>query len=166
MKLYTDGGCHGNQLKIKDRKMRIVVTDETGVVLLEKFKTGGSSNVAELWAIAEALVLMQNCNLNEIIEIHTDSKVAIAWSHGRIGTVDDPKSVHNLNVAILNVAITNVCEGRRVSIKWIPRAKNLAGIYIETHRIHYDIKPQFKTYSGKLRLDSFPSETSQATNAF
>ncbi len=57
MKIYTDGGCTGNQKVSNKRRMRIVVADETGIPLVEKTLQGGSNNIAELWAVAEALLL-------------------------------------------------------------------------------------------------------------
>ena len=127
MKLYTDAACD-NSLSIKERTMRIIVTDENGNVKVEKFKHGGSSNVGELWAICEAMFYAQSQSSNDL-EIFTDSKNSLAWikNGGAKSTVNDPESVGYLLSAICNLR----CNGLQAKITWVPREKNMAGIFIE-----------------------------------
>src|SRR5581483_7073623 len=128
MNLYTDGGCtNNNQSDMKKRKMIIAVSDEDGTILLDKTKEGGSNNVAELWAIAECLALMQSCGQEEVT-IHTDSQCAAAWvTKGRIGKhLNDRMTVIELLEAIRDLRFEV-----KTTIKWVPREHNLAGHYIE-----------------------------------
>lgn len=86
--------------------MKIVVTDETGIVLLEKSKKGGSNNIAELWAVAETMLFARSCGIPEV-HIYTDSKNTKAWLQGRIGKkLNDRVSVETLLTCIQNVAGT------------------------------------------------------------
>jgi ribonuclease HI len=131
MKLYTDGSCM-NQIDAdhKKRIMRIVVTDENGTVLVDKTKTGGSSNVAELWAVTEALLYVKNCEIpanQKIAEIFMDSQNNFAWLNGRVGhKINDKKAVSHLLTAV-----NRLREKVKLKLTWIPREENLAGIYLE-----------------------------------
>jgi ribonuclease HI len=128
MVLYTDGGCSGNdQLDLSKRKMVAVVSDEQGKILIDKHQNGGSNNIAELLAVKEALLW---CSVNKIanVEIRTDSMNNLAWVRGKkVGKkINDRDTVLALKTSI------DACRQQvNLSLKWIPRARNLAGHYIE-----------------------------------
>jgi ribonuclease HI len=125
--LYTDGGCSGNETKdVSKRRMVMVVTDESGLVLSERSSDGGSNNIAELEAIRDALLWAESNGESEI-EVRSDSKNNQAWVFGKIGQkLNDRDRVLKLRFEI---------EASRRSVllrlTWIPRASNLAGQYIE-----------------------------------
>ena len=112
------------------RVMRVLVTDENGTVLVDKRKRGGSNNVAELWAVTEALLYVKNCGLpadQKIADVFMDSTNNFAWIEGRVGdNINDEKSVSQLLTAI---------QGLRKKVKlkltWVPRKQNVAGIVLE-----------------------------------
>lgn len=126
MKFYIDGGCTNNQREPKDRQMRIVVADETGAVLVEKALPGGSNNIAELWAVAEALFFAKQSSITEV-ELYTDSQNTLAWLDGRVG-----KKLND-RAAVMNLVGTIGKLRRRITMTatWVPREENLAGRYIE-----------------------------------
>jgi ribonuclease HI len=125
MKLFTDGSCDNFQ-DIKDRTMLIVVTDETGVVLVEKTKLGGSSNVAELRAVTEAMLYAKESQVAEL-EVFTDSRNNLAWLKGNVG-----KKLNDRNAVMdLLTAIENLKKYVTLSVWWVPREENLAGIFLE-----------------------------------
>lgn len=131
MKVYTDGGC--TQQANPDRQKRIMtvaVTDESGTVLVEKSRYGGSNNIAELWAICEAMIFAKSCNIQEV-DVYTDSLNSIRWmKKGKPNPkVNDPQAVENLLRAIKNLQ-----RHVKLSVTWIPREKNQAGIYMEFGR--------------------------------
>ena len=125
--LYADGGCSGNdQLDVSKREMIAVVTDATGAVLVEKWQHGGSNNIAELWAVQEALrwAVENGC---DALEVRTDSKNNFAWVAGRIG-----KKLNDRNAVLgLYQTITRLREDFHLDLVWVPRESNLAGHYIE-----------------------------------
>jgi ribonuclease HI len=83
--LFTDGGCLNNdQHDVSKRRMIAVVSDRTGAVLVERWQNGGSNNIAELWAVNEALKRAKDHEWNAV-EVRTDSRNNFAWSAGRIG---------------------------------------------------------------------------------
>jgi len=130
--LYVDGGCSGNgQRSPTKRRMVSVVTDETGVVLTERFADGGSSNIAELSAVRDAVSW---CGMMGIVQatIMTDSKNNLAWTFGRrVGkAINDRETVLAIKTEITAAFIA----GFDLTMKWIPRDENLAGHYIE--RVH------------------------------
>jgi len=135
MKLFTDGGC-SNQMDPDHSKrvMRIVVTDEDGTVLVDKTKTGGSNNVAELWAVTEALLYVKNCEIpanQKIADVFTDSTNTLAWIDGRVGdNINDKKAVSHLLIAV-----NRLREKAKLRVTWIPRKKNVAGIFMERNRL-------------------------------
>ena len=135
MKLFTDGGCT-NQMDPDHSKrvMRIVVTDENGTVLVNKIKTGGSNNVAELWAVTEALLYVKNCELpanQKIADVFTDSTNTLAWIDGRVGdNINDKKAVSHLLTAVYRLR-----EKVNLTVTWIPRKKNVAGIFMERNPV-------------------------------
>src|SRR5579859_7178988 len=121
MKLYIDGSCNMN-IPIEDRIIKAVVTDENGIVLIEKQVKGKSSNIAEFWAIAEALAFARNCGLAQV-DLLTDSRNNLSWFKGRIGKkLNDRATVINLHEFINRLRMKLSC-----TITWIPREKNLAG---------------------------------------
>lgn len=127
--LYVDGGCEGNgQLDLNKRKMVAVVTDNRGVVLIDKHQEGGSNNIAELLAVKEALIWCSAHQISEV-EIRTDSRNNLSWVLGKkVGKkVNDRVAVLNLKNAI------NAIKGtmKKFKIIWVPRENNLAGHYIE-----------------------------------
>ncbi len=106
--------------------MLIVVTDETGAVLVENTKLGGSSNVAELWAAAEAMLWAKESQVAEL-EVFTDSRNNLAWLKGNIG-----KKLNDRNAVMdLLTAIENLKKYVNMSVSWIPREENVAGIFLE-----------------------------------
>ncbi len=106
--------------------MRIVVADETGTPLVEKTRHRGSNNIAELWAVAEAIMFAKHCGITGI-HVFTDSKNNLAWLDGNVGNnLNDRTSVMNLLEAI-----TNLRRRVAMTVTWIPRERNLAGLYIE-----------------------------------
>lgn len=110
------------------RLMRAVVTDETGIMLVDKTLKGGTNNVAELWAITEALLFAKSCGIREI-ELYTDSKNSLAWVEGRGG-----KEVRERpDVKTLLVAIAKLRRHVKMTTTWVPREKSKAGIYIEAN---------------------------------
>lgn len=125
MKLFTDGSCD-NFRNIKDRTMLIVVTDENGTVLVENTKLGGSSNVAELWAVAEAMLWAKESRVAEL-EVFTDSRNNLAWLKGNVG-----KKLNDRNAVMdLLTAIENLKQYVNMSVSWVSREENVAGIFIE-----------------------------------
>jgi ribonuclease HI len=130
MKLYTDGGCTNNQNDPTKRQMRIVVADETGMVLAEHTMKGGSNNIAELWAVAEALVFANGCGIGDL-DLYTDSQNTLAWLDGNVG-----KKLND-RVAVMNLlhTINTLRERVRMTVTWIRRENNLAGIYIEENAV-------------------------------
>lgn len=126
--LYTDGGCAGNeQLDPSKRRMVAVVSDAMGRILIDKHQKGGSSNIAELIAVKEAVLL---CVAHEIgdVEIRTDSTNNLAWVGGKtVGMkLNDRDMVLNLKATI------DACRSKvNFALTWIPREKNLAGHYIQ-----------------------------------
>src|ERR1700741_3701038 len=102
MILFTDGSCD-NFRDIQDRTMLIVVTDEIGTLRVRKTTKGGSSNIAELWAVAEAMLHAKKEHVSEI-EVFTDSQNNLAWLKGNIGKkLNDRNAVMNLLTAIDNM---------------------------------------------------------------
>ena len=82
--------------------MLIVVTDEIGTLRVRKTTKGGSSNIAELWAVAEAMLHAKKEHVSEI-EVFTDSQNNLAWLKGNIGKkLNDRNAVMNLLTAIDN----------------------------------------------------------------
>jgi ribonuclease HI len=130
MKLYCDGACKGNnRLDVAKRVMRIVVTDEDGVVLVERSLKRGTNNLAELWAIVEAMLFVRDCELPgpKEADVCLDSQTAIAWANGRVS-----KTVKNYS-GVMDLLSAMRALQKRVALKltWVPRDENKAGHYIE-----------------------------------
>lgn len=127
--LYVDGGCSkNNQPDPSKRQMVAVVTDAIGGVISDYQAEGGSNNVAELMAVADALL---HCVENQIreVEIRTDSRNNLAWVLGkRLGkNLNDKPTVQHLKDLITSYRTTV-----KLTLTWVPREKNLAGHYIES----------------------------------
>jgi ribonuclease HI len=126
--LYTDGGCAGNsQRNQSQRIMRVAVLHEYGAVLVDRTARGGSNNLAELLAIEAALAWCARAPI-AAVQVRTDSQNAINWiRHGRVGTtVNDPAATRRI--------LARIAEWRqmiRATFTWLPRARNLAGQYLE-----------------------------------
>jgi len=91
MVLHVDGGCSGNgQRDLSRRSMIAVVTNDHGDVLFENTAAGGSNNIAELWAVKEAL---EWCVAHGIpaVEIRTDSRNNRSWVLGKEASPDDSR---------------------------------------------------------------------------
>ena len=75
MKVLTYGDCTNTyQYDITKREMIIVVTDESVTPLVEKTRRSGSNNIAELWAIEEALLYARSCGVVEL-DLYSDSRL-------------------------------------------------------------------------------------------
>ena len=108
--------------------MRICATDDQGSPLVYKTQTGGSSNIAELSAIKEALLWAIAQGESEV-EIRTDSKNNFAWVYGRsVGIqVNDRNAVLILKTAIDAARLML----SRFTMKPVNRDRNQAGLYLE-----------------------------------
>ena len=128
--LYVDGGCHGNgQPDLSKRQMIAVVTDDKGVVLIDKHQIGGSNNVSELLAVLEGIFWCYE-NKVEDVEIRTDSRNNFAWVRG--GHISRKKKVSDR--ALINGLKDSVKSTKGVvnfKLVWVPRDDNLAGHFIE-----------------------------------
>jgi len=126
--VYTDGGCSANgQLDMTKRRMVVVVANDAGSVLVHREDEGGSNNIAELWAVAEALEWAAT-QPAQPLEIRTDSKNNFSWTFGRtLGKdINDRAAVEALQARI--------AEARKhvvFRLVWVPREENLAGHVIE-----------------------------------
>ena len=127
MKVYIDGGCQPNSGPVEKRIIRCVVTDESGIVLVDKTSRGGSNNIAELWALCEALEFAKSCQNVSSLEIFTDSKNNIAWFNGRIGKKLNDRQM----VLTLYGLVCKLCLEVPTTVTWLPRHNNLAGLHIE-----------------------------------
>lgn len=128
MILYIDGGCLGNgQEDLTKRVMRAVVTDIDGVVVFDQIRQGGSNNIAELWALVEAVSWARRQGWRELV-VRTDSKNTIAWAFRQPGRkVNDREAVLRLQSALIEAAAGQIS----VRFEWVPRDENTAGIFIE-----------------------------------
>jgi ribonuclease HI len=128
MILYTDGGCSGNdQRDLAKRKMVALVTDESGLVISEELRDGGSNNIAELLAVRNAVQYARDQGVRHL-QIKTHSRNNFAWVYGRkVGKkINDQETVMRLRDEIdtLRTFVT-------VELIWVPREQNLAGFVIE-----------------------------------
>lgn len=106
--------------------MVAVVTDSTSAVLVEKWQRGGSNNIAELWAVQEALTWATEKG-HETVQVYTDSRNNFAWVNGKIG-----KKLND-RAAVLGLyhRINELRKRVEVELVWVPRQDNVAGWYIE-----------------------------------
>jgi ribonuclease HI len=86
-------------------------------------KIGWTNNDAELWAVAAAVHLAKTGDI-----IRSDSEVMVKWWVPR-GMC---KSRPDLNT-LCKLAHDGIRD-KRLTLTWIPRAQNLAGIYNDTHK--------------------------------
>jgi len=104
-----------------------VVTNDQGVVLMETHTTGGSSNIAELIAVREALTWCARQQIPDV-RVFTDSRNNFAWTYGK-------KLGKKLNdrdrVVALRREIDELRQRVNLALVWIGRDQNLAGHYIE-----------------------------------
>jgi ribonuclease HI len=125
--LYVDGSCSGNNLlDISKRKMIAAVVDDDGKVLVETRQPGGSNNLAELTAVKEALQWAKDHGYDDV-EIRTDSQNNLRWVFREIGWgMNDRQAVLDLRrtVDLLRADV-------HLNLVWVPREKNLAGLYLE-----------------------------------
>jgi ribonuclease HI len=126
--LYVDGGCTGNRLpNIAARQMVMVVADDAGEVLSERHSTGGSNNIAELEAVCDALAWCVE-NGRTDVQILTDSRNNLAWVFGsKVGRKinDRPRVLSLLR------AIDRYRHSIALTMAWVPREENLAGLYLD-----------------------------------
>ena len=125
--LYADGACLSNdQRDASQRSMRAVVSDGLGTIVVNVTQSGGSNNIAELWAIELALEWARD-NGHNAVEIKTDSRNTLAWVEGRIG-----KKMNDRN-AVLEIwtRINGLRRTVHLILAWVPRERNLAGIFLE-----------------------------------
>lgn len=127
VQLYTDGSCPRNiETCIQLMPMLAIVTDVKGNLLSKAFYSGGTSNIAELLAVRDALKWASGNNVSEL-HIHTDSRNTLAWVAGRIGMkIADRPQVIGIHKEIVDLRRTI-----NMTIEWVPRERNIAGIYIE-----------------------------------
>lgn len=106
--------------------MLAVVTDTRGEVLSQHFYDGGTSNIAELLAVRDAMKWAKDNNVTGL-HIHTDSRNTLAWANGRIGL----KLADRAQVLSIYKDIVDLRQSVNMTMEWIPRERNVAGIYIE-----------------------------------
>jgi ribonuclease HI len=123
MILYIDGGCtNSNQKNPKIRQMVWIVADETGKQLVEGKAYSGSNNIAEFWALKDALEILPE---NEENIIYTDSRNNLAWAEGRFGKkLNDRETTWEIYKTIRE-------NQKPYTLTWIPREQNRAGWIIE-----------------------------------
>jgi ribonuclease HI len=126
--LYVDGGCSGNgQTDMSKRRMVSLVTDDTGDVLRDESREGGSNNIAELIAVHLALNWCESNGIREVTVL-TDSMNNLAWVNGR-------KVGKHLNdrerVLRIRDGIAHLRERINLTLEWVPREQNKAGHVIE-----------------------------------
>ncbi|MGD0778821.1 MAG: ribonuclease H family protein [Candidatus Solibacter sp.] len=129
--LYTDGGCTGNeQLDASQRVMSAAVSGADGTILVHLTRSGGSNNIAELWAVELALRWAKD-NGHKAVEIRTDSTNTLAWVQGRIGRKMNDRNAVLKIWSRINVLRRDV----KLTLAWIPREQNLAGMILEEQEL-------------------------------
>jgi ribonuclease HI len=101
----------------------IVNQDDRLILRKHIRKAGWTNNDAELWAVAAAVHLAKTGDI-----IRSDSEVMVKWWVPR-GMC---KSRPDLNT-LCKLAHDGIRD-KRLTLTWIPRAQNLAGIYNDTHK--------------------------------
>ncbi len=120
MKIYFDGGCKPNP-----GKMELAVVDETGKVLAyEKLKELGTNNEAEWLALITAMMICKEQKIKDATIIG-DSMLVVNQANGTWKIKAESMKAYKEEFEILKK------EVGKVTIEYIPRAANLAGIYIE-----------------------------------
>lgn len=131
MTVFVDAGTKNNG-KRGHQKTRIVVTDENGIVLFEKFIGDYTNNEGEILAIIAAL---RNVEPRKAKHIYSDSRIAVNWTlagknyeqqlrKAAKNRLSD-RLIHFINAANVLFLLSDSV------ITWIPREKNKAGIYLE-----------------------------------
>jgi len=131
--LYTDAGTHNNG-KRGYQKTIIVVTDEIGTVLVEKWIGDYTNNEGEILAIVNALA---EIDPNQPKEIYSDSQIAVNWTLR--GWPEKLRNKHrktvgeklNNRLALYIEEAQLLLKSSNSTIQWIPREENIAGQYIE-----------------------------------
>lgn len=128
MQLYVDGGCEGNdQPDVSKRRMVMVVTDAEGRVLSEQTADGGSNNIAELYAVRNALQWCVDSGVTQV-EVLTDSRNNLSWVNGsKVGKAINDRA----RVLMLRDDIGQLRTRVALTLLWISRETNKAGHYIE-----------------------------------
>ena len=129
---YCDGGCKGNHLPDESkRSMRAVVCDAAGKMLVDQpFEGGGTNNQAELWSVVECLQYAKEHGIS-VIRVLVDSTNCIKWVEGKMSE-DQLKLKRVKNLVTALDRLRAVVE---MSIEWVPREKNLAGVYLESNKV-------------------------------
>lgn len=129
--LYTDGACLGNEQRdASQRIMRAVVSDGRGTILVSVTQPGGSNNIAELWAVELALQWAKDSG-HKTVKVKTDSTNTLAWLDGRIG-----KKMNDRNAVLKIWSRINVLRRDvKLTLAWIPREENLAGMILEEQEL-------------------------------
>lgn len=122
-RIYVDAGCSGNGT---DRqKAKIAITSEHDVIF-EQDIGNYTNNEGEFLAIIAALRIIQQSDKNQRkLVIYSDSKLAVNMVNGDW----KGKKPELKDLALL--AQQEMSELPNVSIVWLPRGSNFAGIYLE-----------------------------------
>ena len=115
IKLFVDGGTKGNRICLIDPQRKKIIT---------KVRRGKlTNNDLEYLAIIYAIEYARKIYTKEPIEIKSDSMLAVKQIN------------HQWNIKGDNlISLKKRVEGKRtklISIHWIPREFNLAGVYLE-----------------------------------
>lgn len=105
--IFTDGSG-------KTGKYAYVV-EETGKVKIQK-KIGITNNEAEYMAVIDAL----KDNKDKEIRIYSDSELVVNQLNKKYAIKED-------RLRVLAQKVWELCEGRDVTFKWLPRSQNKAG---------------------------------------
>jgi ribonuclease HI len=106
--------------------MRAVVTDEEGHVVAEWCGTGGTNNIAELHAVQMALTWAGQNGISEV-EVRTDSRNNLSWILKPLGDGVAGRK----DVLAIRSKIDSLREQMALTLVWVPRETNLAGIYLD-----------------------------------
>ncbi len=131
--LYVDAGTQNNGQRGRQRTI-IVVCDENGLVLLERWIGDYTNNEGEIIAIKNAL---EEVAPDRQKMIYSDSTIAVGWTLR--GWKPKLRNKHrntvgkelNDRLALCIEQAGKLLRETKSSIEWIPREDNLAGHYIE-----------------------------------
>ncbi len=115
---FCDAGTKNNG-RFGHQQTVVVVTDGTVKVLVEEWIGDKTNNEGELIAIARAAAKASRGSM-----ILSDSDLAVKWVGGKYRT-----KIERLKPLIYDAMTAT--KAKDISVKWIPRDKNLAGHYIE-----------------------------------
>ena len=113
--IYVDGGTRGSRICLVDRSKDLTTV---------KTRTGDlTNNELEYLALIYALEYIKNRNYTEEIIIHSDSKLIVNQVNGgwRVTT----ETLRPIYKKCMEKLLDNI------TLKWVPREKNLAGIVLE-----------------------------------